>query len=145
MPCGRRVGGRPVQGEPPNRGCWRGTQPLHELLVDPLRTVTASWEQALARLFERRRREDDAVAVQVQRAHSRKQRVDCKGHQRPQKCFPNLASFRQVDAESEIVFSKKGESFQESQGILSPLRLPVPPRPLWSPDQILSAFSGGME
>ncbi|HWX33533.1 MAG TPA: hypothetical protein VNZ53_39660 [Steroidobacteraceae bacterium] len=53
-----------------------------------------------------------------------------KGHQRPQKCFPNLASFRQVDAKGEIVFSKKGESFQESQGILSPLRLPVPPRPL---------------
>jgi len=61
----------------------------------------------------------------------RKQRFDCKGHQRPQKCFPNLASFRQVDAEGEIVFSKKGESFQESQGILSPLRLPVPPRPLY--------------
>ena len=52
-----------------------------------------------------------------------------KGHQRPQKCFPNLASFRQVDAESEIAFSKKDETFQESQGILSPLRLPVPPRP----------------
>jgi hypothetical protein len=47
----------------------------------------------------------------------------------PQKCFPNLASFRQVDAESEIAFSKKDETFQESQGILSPLRLPVPPRP----------------
>src|ERR1700722_10547681 len=31
------------------------------------------------------------------------------------------------------------------RGILSPLRLPVPPRPLWSPDQILSAFSGPME
>jgi hypothetical protein len=58
----------------------------------------------------------------------------------PQKCFPNLASFRQVDAESEIAFSKKDETFQESQGILSPLRLPVPPRPLMSPDQILSAF-----
>jgi len=47
-----------------------------------------------------------------------------------QKCFPNLASFRQVDAESEIAFSKKDDTFQESQGILSPLRLPVPPRPL---------------
>jgi hypothetical protein len=47
----------------------------------------------------------------------------------PQKCFPNLASFQQVDAESEIAFSKKDETFQESQGILSPLRLPVPPRP----------------
>src|ERR1700674_4145960 len=58
----------------------------------------------------------------------------------PQKCFPNLASFRQVDAESEIAFSKKDETFQESQGILSPLHLPGPPRPLWSPDQILSAF-----
>jgi hypothetical protein len=58
---------------------------------------------------------DDAAAVQVQRAHSahgRKQRVDCKGHQRPQKRFPNLASFRPVEAESEIVFSKKVESFQ---------------------------------
>jgi hypothetical protein len=56
-----------------------------------------------------------------------------------------IASFRQVDAESEIAFSKKDETFQESQGILSPLRLPVPPRPLWSPDQILSAFAGEME
>ena len=27
------------------------------------------------------------------------------------------------------------------RGILSPLRLPVPPRPLWSRDQLLSAFS----
>ena len=41
----------------------------------------------------------------------------------PQKCFPNFASFRQVDAESEIAFSKKDETLQESQGILSPLRL----------------------
>jgi hypothetical protein len=51
---------------------------------------------------------------------------------RPQRARtrPNLASFRQVDAESEIAFSKKDETFQESQGILSPLRLPVPPRPL---------------
>ena len=31
------------------------------------------------------------------------------------------------------------------RGILSPLRLPVPPRPLWSPDQRLSAFSGQVE
>src|SRR3981189_1914914 len=31
------------------------------------------------------------------------------------------------------------------RGILSPLRLPVPPRPLWSPNQILSAFSGQVE
>jgi hypothetical protein len=59
--------------------------------------------------------------------------------------FPNLASFRPVEAESEIVFSKKDETFQKSQGILSPLRLPVPPRPLWSSDQILSAFSGEVE
>jgi predicted acylesterase/phospholipase RssA len=43
-----------------------------------------------------------------------------KGHQRPQKCFPNLASFRQET---------------------SPLRLAVPPRRLWSGDQVLSAFS----
>src|SRR5882724_3339224 len=63
----------------------------------------------------------------------------------PQKCFPNLASFRPVDAESEIAFSKKDETFQESQGILSPLRLPVPPRPLWSGDQILSVFFGQVE
>ena len=56
-----------------------------------------------------------------------------KGHQRPQKCSPNLASFRQVDAESEIAFSKKDET--------SPLRLAVPPRRLWSGDQVLSAFS----
>ena len=63
----------------------------------------------------------------------------------PQKCFPNLASFRQVDAESEIAFSKKYETFQESQGILSPLRLPVPTRPLWPRDQRLSAFSGEVE
>ena len=28
----------------------------------------------------------------------------------PQKGFPNLASFRQVDAESEIAFSKKDEN-----------------------------------
>jgi hypothetical protein len=32
--------------------------------------------------------------------------------------------------------------FQRARRILSPLRLPVPPRPLWSPDQILSAFAG---
>jgi hypothetical protein len=38
----------------------------------------------------------------------------------PQKCFPNLASFRQVDAESEIAFSKKDETFPESQGIFHP-------------------------
>ena len=63
----------------------------------------------------------------------------------PQKCFPDLASCRQVDADSEIAFSKKDETFQRSQGILSPLRLPVPPRPLWSGDQILSAFSGEVE
>src|SRR5260221_10169482 len=31
------------------------------------------------------------------------------------------------------------------RGILSPLRLPVPPRPLWSRDQRLSAFSGEVE
>src|SRR5665213_1998165 len=31
------------------------------------------------------------------------------------------------------------------RGILSPLRLPVPPRPLWSPDQRLSAFPGEVE
>src|SRR6267154_4842339 len=31
------------------------------------------------------------------------------------------------------------------RGILSPLRLPVPPRPLWSSDQILSAFHGEVE
>ena len=31
------------------------------------------------------------------------------------------------------------------RGILSPLRLPVPPRPLWSSDQILSAFPGEVE
>jgi hypothetical protein len=43
-----------------------------------------------------------------------------EGHQGPQKCLPNLASFRQVDAESEIVFSKKSESFRGSQGILVP-------------------------
>jgi hypothetical protein len=49
---------------------------------------------------------------------------------RSRKRFPNLASFRQVDAGSEIAFSKKDETFQESQGILSPLRLPIPPRPL---------------
>ena len=38
------------------------------------------------------------------------------------------AWFRQADAESDIAFSKKDETFQESQGILSPLRLPVAPR-----------------
>jgi hypothetical protein len=38
------------------------------------------------------------------------------------------ASFRQADAESDIAFSKKDETVQESQGILSPLRLPVAPR-----------------
>ena len=32
--------------------------------------------------------------------------------------------------------------FQRARRILSPLRLPVPPRPLWSLDQILSAFAG---
>ena len=32
--------------------------------------------------------------------------------------------FRRVEAESEIVFSKKAETFQIAQGILSPLRLP---------------------
>jgi hypothetical protein len=63
----------------------------------------------------------------------------------PQKCFPNLASFRQVDAESEVAFSKKDETFQGVQGNLSPLRLPVPPRPLWSLDQRLSAVSGQVE
>jgi hypothetical protein len=63
----------------------------------------------------------------------------------PEKCFPNLASFRQVGAESEIAFSKKDETFQESQGILSGLRLPIPPRQILSPGQILSAFSGWME
>src|SRR5438477_11937256 len=31
------------------------------------------------------------------------------------------------------------------RGILSPLRLPVPPRPLWSPDQMLSQFPEQME
>jgi hypothetical protein len=44
----------------------------------------------LYRVFQRRGCEDDAAAVQVQRAycaHGRKQRVDCKGHQRPPKMF----------------------------------------------------------
>ena len=31
------------------------------------------------------------------------------------------------------------------RGILSPLRLPVPPRPLYSGDQVLSAFTGEVE
>ena len=31
------------------------------------------------------------------------------------------------------------------RGILSPLRLPVPPRPLYSGDQLLSAFIGEVE
>ena len=31
------------------------------------------------------------------------------------------------------------------RGILSPLRLPVPTRPLWSRDQLLSAFPSAME
>jgi hypothetical protein len=56
---------------------------------------------------------DDVAAIQVQRARSAdggKQRVDCKGHQRPQNVF--LASFRQVDAESEIAFSKKLRLFR---------------------------------
>src|SRR5439155_13632293 len=48
---------------------------------------------------------------------------------RSRKRFPNLASFRQVDAGSELAFSKKDETFKESQGILSPFRLPVPARP----------------
>src|SRR5882757_5512024 len=62
----------------------------------------------------------------------------------PKKCFPNLASFQQVDAESEIAFSKKDETFQESQGILSPLRLPVPPRPLIAQEiRYLARLSAG--
>jgi hypothetical protein len=73
-------------------------------------------------------------------AHGHRRPVDCEGHQRSQKCFPNPISFRHVDAEIEITFSKKGENFQESQGILSPLRLPVPPRPLWLQNQIFNAF-----
>jgi hypothetical protein len=89
------------------------------------------------------RRQDHRAAVQMQRArsaHGRKQRVDREGPQGPQKCFPNLASFRYVDAESEIVLSKKDEAFQESRGIFGPLRLPVPPGPLWPRDQRLNAF-----
>jgi hypothetical protein len=34
---------------------------------------------------------------------------------------------------------------QRALNLLSPLRLPVPPRPLWSQDQILSAFFEHME
>ena len=84
----------------------------------------------------------DTVSVQV--AASSMSTVGAIGG--PQKCFPNLASFRQVDAESEIAFSKKDETFQESQGILSPLRLPVPPRPLM-PQEIryLARFVGEVE
>jgi hypothetical protein len=59
---------------------------------------------------------------------------------RSRKRFPNLASFRQVDAESEIAFFKRDEIFQQSQGILSPLRRPVPPRPLWSGISYLAPF-----
>jgi hypothetical protein len=55
--------------------------------------------------------------------------VSVRAIRSPQRSFPNLGSFRQVDAESEIAFSKKDETFQESQGILSPLRLSIPPRP----------------
>jgi hypothetical protein len=79
--------------------------------------------------------------VQVQRAQGRKQRVDCKGHPRPPKMFSKSRFVRQVDVESEIAFSKKEGTFQESQGSLSPLRLPVSPRPLWLRDQLLSVFS----
>jgi hypothetical protein len=35
----------------------------------------------------------------------------------PQKCFPNLASFRQVDAESEIAFSKEDETFKSRKAV----------------------------
>jgi len=52
-----------------------------------------------------------------------------RGLSRAQERFPKSPSFRQVDAENEIAFSKKDETIQGSQGILSPLRLPVPPRP----------------
>jgi hypothetical protein len=41
------------------------------------------------------------------------------------KCFPNLASFRPIDAECAFSFSKKDEINQMSQGILSPLRPPI--------------------
>jgi hypothetical protein len=60
MPCGGRVGGRPVQGST-RTGGWLTLLASHasasRASVDPLRTLAASWEQALARLFERRGRE----------------------------------------------------------------------------------------
>src|SRR5438105_11054669 len=59
----------------------------------------------------------------------RKQLGKCKGHQRPPRMFSKFRFVPAGDAESEIAFSKKDETFQQSQGILSPLRLPVPPRP----------------
>ena len=89
--------------------------------------------------------ESSGNSLRARGAHGRKQRVKCEGHQRPPKMFSKSRFFRQVDAESEIAFSKKDETFQGAQGNLSPLRLPVPPRPLWSLDQRLSAVSGQVE
>jgi hypothetical protein len=58
------------------------------------------------------------------RRHAWRQRMQRRHFQEGRRRFPNLASYRPVEAESEIVFSKKAETFQIAQGILSPLRLP---------------------
>jgi site-specific DNA recombinase len=66
---------------------------------------------AILDLAAGRRRSPRPEVITNALACPRKQRGDCRGHQRPQKCFPNFASFRQVDAESEIAFSKKMRPF----------------------------------
>jgi hypothetical protein len=73
---------------------------------------------------------DDAGTVVIRKRVSRSKMLEFFAELAAPKCFPNLASFRHVNAESALWFFKKDETFQESQGILSPLRLPIPPRPL---------------
>ena len=56
--------------------------------------------------------------------------------------FTKRRDFRRFRGFELAAFYRKTHSIQRGIEILSPLRLPVPPRPLLSQDQILSAFSG---
>jgi hypothetical protein len=68
-----------------------------------------------------------------------------RGHRAASRCYANRVVLHRFPSCQAKALCKKSEEFQQTQRILSPLRLPVPPRPLWSRDQRLSAFPGRVE
>src|ERR1700678_1087116 len=75
--------------------------------------------------------------------HQRNERLYSRAIHATTLCKP--CRFASVSIVSRANVMQKGQVVSAGQEILSPLRLPVPPRPLWSPDQRLSAFSDQVE